>query len=117
MLKIIEKDNRKLAVLSLTGDPLGEPDAELVREKTRSIVQSKVRHLIFEMSGVRHINSAGLGGLISALLTMSREGGTVQFAGVGTNVNKVFNITHLNQIFEIVPTVEDAIGKWRSETA
>ena len=112
MLKIIEKDNRKIAVLTLTGDPLGEQDAELVREKTRSIVASNIQHLIFEMSGVRHINSAGLGGLISAMHTMARAGGTIQFAAVGTNVHKVFKITRLTEIFNIKITVEEAVREW-----
>jgi len=112
MLKIIEKDNRKIAVLTLTGDPLGEQDAELVREKTRGIVSSNIQHLIFDMSGVKHINSAGLGGLISAMHTMIRAGGTIQFAVVSVNVAKVFKITRLNEIFVIKNSVEEAVREW-----
>ena len=114
MLKIIEKDNRKLALLTLSGDPLGEPDAELVRQKIKAIIQSKIPHVIFEMSRVRHINSAGLGGLVMAQVSMLNAGGTVQFTNVVENVGKVFGITHLDRVFEIVPTVEEAVREWES---
>ena len=115
MLKIVEKDTRKLAVLTLSGDPLGEYDAKLIREKCHEVAQSGIRHLLFDMKGVLHINSAGLGGLISALLTMTREGGSVKFAGVRPNVDKVFTITHLKQIFDIAPSMEAATQEWWAE--
>ena len=113
MLSIIEKDTRKLAVLTLKGDPLGLLDADLIREKTKGVVQAEIKHLLFDMTDVHHINSAGLGALMAALLTMRREGGTVQFAGIGPHVSKVFTITRLNKIFDIAPNVEEAIRAWK----
>ncbi len=108
MLKIVEKDTKKLAILTLSGDPLGEYDAKLIREKSHEVAKAGIRYLLFDMNGVMHINSAGLGGLIAALLTMLREGGSVKFAGVRPNVEKVFTITHLKQIFDIAPSIEAA---------
>ena len=116
MLKIVEKDTRKLAILTLSGDPLGEYDAKLIREKSHEVAKSGIRHLLFDMNGVLHINSAGLGGLIAALLTMTREGGVVKFAGVRPNVDKIFSITHLKQIFDIVPSIETATQQWLNNT-
>ena len=112
VLKIIELDTKKLAVLALRGDPLGQADADLIREKSREVVNAGIRHLLFDMTEVRHINSAGLGALMAALLTMTRERGTVQFAGTGPHVDKILAMTRLNKIFDIVPSVNDAVHKW-----
>jgi anti-sigma B factor antagonist len=117
MLKIIEKDNKKVAIMALSGDPLGEPDAELVRQKTRQIVQSKIRHVVFDMSGVRHINSAGLGGLVSAFTTLRKVGGTVQLSNVVDPVRRIFNITRLDELFPMCDSVDEAIGKWGNDSA
>jgi anti-sigma B factor antagonist len=115
MLNIIEKDNKKLALLTLKGDPLGESDAEMVRQRIRSVVESKIHHVVFEMSGVHHINSAGLGGLVMANVTMVRAGGTIQLAGICENVDRVLRITRLDTVFDIVSSAEEAIKKWKGE--
>jgi len=115
MLSIIEKDKKKIALFTLTGDPLGESDAELVRQKMRLVVDSKIPHVIFEMKGVRHINSAGLGGLVMANVTMAKAGGTIQFTDIGVNVMKVLKMTRLDTVLEIVPTADEAITQWTND--
>src|SRR5258708_34786032 len=117
MLKIVEKDNKKVAIMELSGDPLGEPDAELVRQKTRHIVQSNIRHVVFDMSGVRHINSAGLGGLVSAMTTLRKVGGTVQLSNVVEAVRRIFTITRLDELFPMCASVDEALGKWGNNSA
>jgi anti-anti-sigma factor len=94
---------------------LGEEDAKLVRQRIGAVVQSKIPHVVFEMSGVLHINSAGLAGLVMAHVTMARAGGTAQFTNVGENVAKVLTITRLDRVFAVVPTVEEAIVRWEKE--
>lgn len=114
MLKIIERDDNKVAIMSLSGDPLGEPDADLVRQKTKQVVQSNIRHVVFDMTGVKHINSAGLGGLVSAMITLSKVGGTVQFTNVREAVQMVFKITRLSELFVVFPSVDEALKQWDS---
>ena len=112
MLKILEKDTRKLAVLTLSGDALGQVDGDLIREKCREVVNAGIRHLLFDMTGVNHINSEGLGALMSAFLTMKRENGTIQLAGIGPHVGQIFALTRLNTVFDIAPSVKDALESW-----
>lgn len=115
MLSIIDKGSEKIAILRLTGDPLGESDAELVREKVRGVMETRVLHLVFEMSGVRHINSSGLAGLVAAKVSMARLGGTVQFTNLNKNVLGILDMTRLNTVFDILPTLEEAMKRWETE--
>ena len=108
-MRIVQKADKKIAVLSLVGDPLGEPDALLLRRTISEVANDKIRHVVIDLERVKHINSAGLGGLISAMFTMVKANGSLTFASAGTNVREVFRITHLGQVFTLYDSVDDAI--------
>ena len=82
----------------------------MLRDRMHSVVDGEIRHVVIDLAGVKHINSAGLGGLISAMCSMIREGGTIYYAAAGMNVRETFRITHLDRVFTIFETVEKAIS-------
>jgi anti-sigma B factor antagonist len=108
-MRIVQKEDKKIAILSLVGDPLGEPDATLLRKKIAEITADHIRHVIIDLEKVRHINSAGLGGLIASLFTMLRLNGGLAFSSAGINVKEVFRITRLNKVFTIYDSVDEAL--------
>jgi anti-sigma B factor antagonist len=109
-MKIVRKADKQIAVLSLVGDPLGETDAQLLRKNVRDILDDEIHHVVIDLTEVRHINSAGLGGLIAAMCSMLRVGGSAFYASPGVNVRETFRITHLDKIFNTYETVEQAIN-------
>ena len=113
MLRIVEEGNRKIAILKLIGDPLGEPDAKILCNKIHELEKDAIRHVILDMSCVKHINSAGLGGLVATMFTMLKANGDVRFACIGNNVRNIFNITRLNEIFVTDKSVEAALENYR----
>ncbi len=108
-MKIIKKADKTIAILSLVGDPLGEQDAALLKSKISTVIQDRIHHVIIDLTDVRHINSAGLGGLIGAMCSMLRVGGAVFFAHANTHVSEAFKITHLDQVFNTYSNVDDAL--------
>ncbi len=110
-MRIINKSDKKICILSLVGDPLGETDAQLLRKKIHDLTDDEIHHVVIDLSGVKHINSAGLGGLIAAMCTMMRVGGSVHYASAGSHVKDVFKITHLDHIFNVYETVEAALNE------
>ena len=112
-MRIIEKANNKIAILGLVGDPLGEPDAIQLRHKINEILQSQIKHVVLDLSGVKHINSAGLGGLIASMFTMLKAKGGITFACPGKNVKEIFRITNLDKVFTTYETVEEALKNYR----
>jgi len=113
MMQIFEDGSRKIAILKLIGDPLGEQDAKALRNKVSELHKENIRHVILDMSGVKHINSAGLGGLIAAMFTILQAKGDVRFACIGSNVLNIFRMTHLNRVFVTDRTVEEALANFR----
>lgn len=110
-MKISEQSQNGPAVLELRGDPLGEDDAAKLKAKVYSLIDTGVKHVILNLKDVRHINSAGLGGLVCAMTALRRGGGDIFLANTQMNVSKILSITQLNRIIEMFPTVEEAIAR------
>ena len=108
-MRIVEKENNKIAILSLVGDPLGEQDATQLRQKINNVLQDRIKHVILDLTDVKHINSAGLGGLIASMFSMLKADGGLTFACPGKNVKEVFKITNLDRVFTTYETIEEAL--------
>ena len=65
-------------------------------------------NVLFDLSKMVHIDSSGLGMLVQVLQKVKAGGGKVILAALQPGPKIVFDITKVNRVFEIVPTVEDA---------
>jgi len=65
--------------------------------------------MILDFSGVPYLDSSGLGCLVSAYTSCSKAGRRVALTGVNQRVRKVFEITKVEPLFLMFPTLADAI--------
>lgn len=65
-------------------------------------------NVLFDLSKMIHIDSSGLGVLVQVLQKAKASGGKVILAALQAGPKIVFDITKVNRVFEIVPTVEEA---------
>ena len=65
-------------------------------------------NVLFDLTGMVHIDSSGLGVLVQVLQKAKSAGGRVILAGLQSGPKIVFDITKVSRVFEIVPTVADA---------
>ena len=65
-------------------------------------------NVLFDLSGMVHIDSSGLGVLVQILQKAKAGGGKVILAALQSGPKIVFDITKVSRVFEIVPTAEDA---------
>jgi len=65
--------------------------------------------MILDFSGVPYLDSSGLGCLVSAYTSFAKAGRRVALTGVNQRVRKVFEITKVEQLFLMFPTLADAI--------
>ncbi len=110
-MQIREQSLDGRAVLDLSGDPLGENDAVALKEKVYSLIDGGMKFIILNLQDVRHINSAGLGGMVCAMTALRRVGGDVYLACPQPNVEKILAITQLNRIIESFPSIDAAIAR------
>lgn len=65
--------------------------------------------MILDLSGVPYLDSSGLGSLVSACTSCAKAGRRIALTGVNKRVLKVFEITKMERVFLMFPTLSDAI--------
>ena len=101
----LEIDHVDQGVLSLRG-PL---TMENVSPFLNAVRRENSPTMILDLSGVPYLDSSGLGSLVSAYTScQNRDAGWLS-PGVNHRVMKVFEITKMEPIFLMFPTLSDAL--------
>ena len=82
--------------------------------ENQSSFQNAVRRensntIILDLTEVPYVDSAGLGSLVSACVSRQKAGQRVALSGVNERVLKLFQITRVEPLFLMFPTLEDAL--------
>ena len=112
-MTIKEKMYGKVAVLTIKGDLMGEPDTGTLRDKIYGFLQEDFKNIVLDVKGVRYISSTGLGTLIAALTSVKNKGGDLRLACVTEKVESLFVITQLVKVFKEYETVERAVASFK----
>ncbi len=89
---------------NITSDHIG-----ILEQELSEIAKGKPVKLILDMSGVKSIDSTGVGALISGRNVIAANGGKVAIIGAGKQVLTVLKISGLETYFLIAPTEYKAI--------
>ena len=65
--------------------------------------------MILDFTNVPYLDSSGLGSLVSACTSCTKSGRRIALTGINKRVHKVFEITKVEQVFLIFPTLSDAL--------
>lgn len=87
---------------------LGQESATLAALVPELIATGR-KHLIFDLRGVTHIDSTGIGRFIDAYSRLGQAGGQMRLAAASGAVRDSFRVTRLDTVFKFYPTVESAI--------
>ena len=91
----------------------GEIDLHVSPSVTASLnamIEKKPRRLVVDLSDVTYIDSAGLAALIEAMQKVEGSGGKFLLAGLQETVRSIFEISRLDQVFQIFPDVDAALA-------
>jgi anti-sigma B factor antagonist len=100
---IVEQEDR--GILRLRGPLTTENLASFqnaVRRDNASII-------FLDLTEVPYMDSAGLGSLVSAYISAQKAGRRVVLTGVNERVAKLFEITRVESLFLMFPSLPDAI--------
>jgi anti-sigma B factor antagonist len=102
----------KIGILALNGNLIGEKDGLPITENFSGYLENGTHEFIIDLSELQLINSTGLGVLITLLTKARKAGGEVILANPSEYIQNLLLITKLNTIFQIHPTVEEAIESY-----
>jgi len=66
------------------------------------------KNLVFDLKGVTHIDSTGIGRFIDTYTRLTKIGGKMRLAGATGAVRDTFHVTRLDTVFSFYPSVEAA---------
>jgi len=98
-------------ILRITGDLIGEDNGTRLVEAVNEAVSHQVLTCIIDISGLRYINSSGIGVLITILTKFRNKGGEVYLMKPSESVKKLLAITKLNAIFQIIQSEAEVTRK------
>jgi anti-sigma B factor antagonist len=102
-----EKNNNSI-IYHLTGNLIGEYDGIAIVESVNDKIGDGHKNFIMNMKDLQHINSTGLGVLITILTKARKIGGDVVLSHPSTFISNLLIITKLNSIFKVYNDLEEA---------
>lgn len=91
----------------------GEVDLHVSPTVTASLnemIDKKPERMVVDLSEVSYIDSAGLAALIEAMQKVEGYGGKFMLAGLQETVRSIFEISRLDQVFQIFPDADTALS-------
>jgi len=109
-MKIKEKIENHVAVLSLSGKMMGGPETTALHDHIRGLMNDGIKKVVIDLHGVKWINSSGLGVLMAAMTTLKNAEGQMKLANVTEKVESLLMITQLMRIFQTYDSTDRAVS-------
>ena len=111
-MKIEQCDKDGVTCLAIQGrlDADSAPDAEPI---VKAILKEKKPALIFDLSGMEYISSAGLRVILMAVKDLRNRKGKVVLCGLTPYVKEIFDVSNFSSIIPITDTLEAGLQQMR----
>lgn len=98
-----------VVVLEITGRITIGRECKQLEWATDSLVRERQqKKVIFDLSGVTHIDSTGVGIIVMSAGLLKQAGGELRLAGVNKHVDHVLKLTSVDKLVAWNPTVTEA---------
>lgn len=108
-INIITKQD--IACFYLIGQ-LDAHSAPKLENEIEKVMQLPNNNLLFNLSNLDYISSAGLGVFMSFVQDIREKNGDIKFAELNEKVNTVMDLLGFNHIYDITKTEKEAIDKF-----
>ncbi len=95
-------------VVTLRGRITLGSDTRQLSETVDELEQGSFTHVVFDLSGVDYVDSAGLGLLTRCAVAARNTGSAFHLAGVSPKVRNLLHVTRLERIMRLFPNVDEA---------
>jgi len=114
-MQITERAVGDVTILALEGSLVLEEGDTALRDYINRIVEQGRVKIVLDMQNVTHLDSAGIGMLVSKFLTSYRKGGSVKLLHLTIRGDHLMHVTKLHTVFEIFDSEEEAIRSFGLE--
>lgn len=111
-MKISKDLKNGILVLKLEGELMGGDEAPEFHETVYKAIRDEQIEIVVDMSAVKWMNSSGLGMLMAGLTTLRGSDGDLRLAAVPDRVKRPIEITRLDSVVQMYPTVDAAVESY-----
>ncbi len=79
------------------------------KDRMREVTEGAPKRVLLDMSEVDFIDSSGLGAIVSAMKALD-GGSKLELAALSPKVVRVFQLTRMDSVFTVHPTVDAAVA-------
>jgi anti-sigma B factor antagonist len=108
MMEIRTKDLQPdVVVLEITGRITMGRNCKELEWSTEKLVRDNKKKIVFDLTGVTHIDSTGIGIIVMSAGQIKQAGGQLHVCAQG-HVEKVLKLTSVDKVVELHPSVDAA---------
>ena len=100
-LKIDHRKSGSVTVVDLSGKIVVGESAERLLETAKELVRQGERNLLFNMTEVSYLDSAGLGVFMKCYNAVTAGAGQIKLVNVSARIRDLLRITKLHTFFEV----------------
>lgn len=112
-LYIHERREGDVAVLDLKGRIRISGGTLALHRSIRCLVDEGKTKILLNLAGVTHVDSTGLGELISSYVTLSNKGGQIKLVHLTERFQDIMAITKLLTVFDVYDNEPDALSSFK----
>ena len=103
LLEIAEREMAPdITVVELAGTLELGRESQRIETLVDDLVKRGSTRVIFDMKGVEHMDSTGLGTLVRLYVSARSAGCALQLFNIGKPIRQLLGITHLLSVFEVI---------------
>ena len=97
-------------VLNLRGR-IDAASANAFDKSLRALIASGASRILINCADLRYVSSVGIGMIVECSKLATASGSCMSFAGINPHVKNVFEMVGFVELFEMYPSVEEALRK------
>ena len=109
-LQLSERTVGDVVIIDVSGKiTLTDGGDAMLKDKVRSLVHQGRKKMILNLGDVSYVDSAGLGELLQAYATVSKNGGALKLLKMTKRIKDLLAITKLLTVFETFDSEAEAV--------
>ena len=105
------RENGDIVIIDINGE-IDLYHANDLRQQIKEFQETGKVKIIVNLKETPYIDSSGIGVLTSNLRALQKSGGDLKICHLQDPVQKIFEFSKLNTLFQIFETEEDAVNSW-----
>lgn len=101
--------NEQYSILRLQEEKLDSPLSPALKSEFVTLNAEGIKNIIIDLTEVKYVDSSGLSALLVGNRIYNEDGGIFILSALNDHVMKLIKISQLNNVLNILPTVEEAI--------